>query len=477
MYITEYQIVLFRSPLKNYINDYKYGNNHLVYESSYTPSTESASIAYGMDLYNKYPTKVKKAIKTNRQYWADALESRYGSRKIPVTNSKGDVVYIVDLDKFLKTNDFNDTNSRYVNGLMKKTYPKQIAANEYKIDPKTGLVLKDQNGEKIKVDNPDDQLAINSGDNIFYNMLISKSADNVSKRVPEELADLEILGLKRYDTDPNKGWSRNEGNNNDVYYDFYEDNGTGYSKPTITLVYDKKNKTWQQYIYDKNGHSSVRNITDIEKYRGKDITQYIGTPDENIIKGEREKIVDPINSNNHRNEKNNQIQFMNGNSKGVIFDNKQADGIWVGSEKRHALGGRTSRLYATGGSMGDIPLGEQPNDYNMINEGGTHEENPMGGVPYGVNQDGSQNMVEEGEVTVGNNVYSDRVQLSPDLCQQLGLPQGTTPAQAMQQIEQLYEQGQLQDEEYQEISDIIFQDQENQKQLRRCHCQQSKQYP
>ena len=180
---TNSPLIIDPDVIKNYINDYKYGNNHLVSESSYTPSTESASIAYGMDLYNKYPTKVKKAIKTNRQYWADALESRYGSRKIPVTNSKGDVVYTVDLDKFLKTNDFNDTNSRYVNGLMKKTYPKQIAANEYKIDPKTGLVLKDQNGEKIKVDNPDDQLAINSGDNIFYNMLISKSADNVSKRV------------------------------------------------------------------------------------------------------------------------------------------------------------------------------------------------------------------------------------------------------------------------------------------------------
>lgn len=137
---------------------------------------------------------------------------------------------------------------------------------------------------------------------------------------------------------------------------------------------------------------------------------------------------------------------------------------WHPVYDKKALGGRTSRLYATGGSMGDIPLGEQPNDYNMINEGGTHEENPMGGVPYGVNQDGSQNMVEEGEVTVGDNVYSDRVELSSDLCQQLGLPQGTTPAQAMQQIEQLYEQGQLQDEEYQEISDIIFQDQENQKQ-------------
>lgn len=47
--------------------------------------------------------------------------------------------------------------------------------------------------------------------------------------------------------------------------------------------------------------------------------------------------------------------------------------------------------------------------------------NPQGGVPYGVNQDGSQNMVEEGEVSVGNNVFSYRIAISPELYQQLGL--------------------------------------------------------
>lgn len=127
-------------------------------------------------------------------------------------------------------------------------------------------------------------------------------------------------------------------------------------------------------------------------------------------------------------------------------------------------GGRTSRrLYAAGGSMGMIPMGEQE-DYNMVGAGGSHEQNPMGGVPYGMNADGSQNMVEQGETSVGNQVYSDRSSLSPELCQQLGLPEGTSPSQAMQQIEALYEQGQISDEEYQEIQNIIFQDQEMQKQ-------------
>lgn len=133
-------------------------------------------------------------------------------------------------------------------------------------------------------------------------------------------------------------------------------------------------------------------------------------------------------------------------------------------QKVNAYGGRTSRrLYAAGGSMGMIPMGEQE-DYNMVGAGGSHEQNPMGGVPYGMNADGSQNMVEQGEASVGNQVFSDRSSLSPELCQQLGLPEGTSPSQAMQQIEALYEQGQISDEEYQEIQNVIFQDQEMQKQ-------------
>ena len=171
----------------------------------------------------------------------------------------------------------------------------------------------------------------------------------------------------------------------------------------------------------------------------------------------------------------------------TMYSSRDDNGIWDGYNNKHtkyninandygdfdenvdfkSLGGRTTRYYAVGGTTGEqIPIGEveQPNDYNMIGEGGSHEQNPMGGVPYGVNQDGTQNMVEEGEVSVGNNVFSDRTQMSPELCQQLGLPEGTTPAQAMQQIETLYEQGQIGDEEFQEIQQIIFQDQEAQKQ-------------
>lgn len=160
---------------------------------------------------------------------------------------------------------------------------------------------------------------------------------------------------------------------------------------------------------------------------------------------------------------NNEALPYREDTKKIFYDWEPRDYNMVNGE--YAYGGRTTRLYAVGGLTGEqIPIGEQPEDYNMVGAGGSHEQNPMGGVPYGVNQDGSQNMVEEGEVSVGNNVFSDRTAISPELCQQLGLPEGTSPAQAMQQIEALYEQGQIGDEEFQEIQQIIFEDQEAQKQ-------------
>ena len=46
---------------------------------------------------------------------------------------------------------------------------------------------------------------------------------------------------------------------------------------------------------------------------------------------------------------------------------------------------------------------------SFINNGGTHEENPYGGVFYGVAPDGQPNQVEEGEIVFNDYVYSNRI--------------------------------------------------------------------
>lgn len=439
--MTKKNLTIDPSIIKKFMQNYSDYMDSFGETTKYTPYQQNKSNDVGMKLFDTYSPEIQQKIRENRANWVWEI-IRKNPKKITLNDKnhriiKADDGTDVDLDDFLETTDYNDDNSQYVNGLMYKLYPKNIIGN-YKKD-KNGNVVYNENGEPVLAD-ATHQIKIPTGDNIFFHQLTAKRLKNANENIPDEWAFLYKVGLKDYHDNPKYEWTRHSVENGPVYYNFYEPDSNGFSKNAITLVYDPKEKTWQQYSNMQNSLGQyISKVRDIDE-KTKDVTNW--------------KYRNETNRNGH-------APIMMGTGEGFKFSNQIAkDAGW----NVNALGGRTSRLYATGGTMGDIPLGEQQNDYNMINEGGTHEENPMGGVPYGVNQDGSQNMVEEGEVTVGDNVYSDRVELSSDLCQQLGLPQGTTPAQAMQQIEQLYEQGQLQDEEYQEISDIIFQDQENQKQ-------------
>lgn len=47
----------------------------------------------------------------------------------------------------------------------------------------------------------------------------------------------------------------------------------------------------------------------------------------------------------------------------------------------------------------------------MIDNGGSHEANPFGGVPMGVAPDGQPNLVEEGEVVYNDYVFSNRIKV------------------------------------------------------------------
>lgn len=70
---------------------------------------------------------------------------------------------------------------------------------------------------------------------------------------------------------------------------------------------------------------------------------------------------------------------------------------------------------------GDLNLFEFPVEYNhggyfslqpeliKINQGGTHEQNPLNGVPMGFDENGIPNLVEEGETIFDNYVFSNRL--------------------------------------------------------------------
>ena len=63
---------------------------------------------------------------------------------------------------------------------------------------------------------------------------------------------------------------------------------------------------------------------------------------------------------------------------------------------------------AYGGPLFNLS-GDFTNGLTFINEGGTHEQNPFEGVPMGVDNQGTPNLVEEGEIIYNDYVFSNRL--------------------------------------------------------------------
>ena len=65
---------------------------------------------------------------------------------------------------------------------------------------------------------------------------------------------------------------------------------------------------------------------------------------------------------------------------------------------------------------------EWDNGLRVIGNGGTHEENPMEGVPMGMDQNGTPNLVEQGEVIFNDYVFSNRMFADDNLLESFNLP-------------------------------------------------------
>lgn len=62
------------------------------------------------------------------------------------------------------------------------------------------------------------------------------------------------------------------------------------------------------------------------------------------------------------------------------------------------------------------------NGITFIREGGSHESNPLGGVPMGIAPDGEPNLVEEGEVIWSDYVFSNRINIPKKIKEDYKLP-------------------------------------------------------
>lgn len=84
----------------------------------------------------------------------------------------------------------------------------------------------------------------------------------------------------------------------------------------------------------------------------------------------------------------------------------------------YACGGKLNK-FDFGGSMNgvDIPTGMQ-----SYENGGSHEENPNGGIQVGVDNQGTPNLVEEGEFRWNDYVFSNRIDVDLDILSDFNVP-------------------------------------------------------
>lgn len=89
--------------------------------------------------------------------------------------------------------------------------------------------------------------------------------------------------------------------------------------------------------------------------------------------------------------------------------------------------------YAFGGYIGGYGA-DFTNGLTFIGEGGSHGDNPNGGVPQGIAPDGKPNLVEEGEVLYNDYVFSKRIKVPQAVRQKYKLREGATFADAATKV-------------------------------------------
>lgn len=102
---------------------------------------------------------------------------------------------------------------------------------------------------------------------------------------------------------------------------------------------------------------------------------------------------------------------------GGFLGKDSIDKIKVESGKNNTMkdNKKTINLFTDGGKLSSGYGGDFSNGMREINAGGTHEENPNMGIQLGVDQEGTPNLVEQGEILFKDYVFSDRIKLPKDL--------------------------------------------------------------
>ncbi len=162
----------------------------------------------------------------------------------------------------------------------------------------------------------------------------------------------------------------------------------------------------------------------------------------------------------------NNMVTMNNNK---MFARMEANGGWHDVVSRYNAG---LHYFADGGKIESSDsqgkISQSKDDWpgiTEINAGGSHEENPNGGVLQGIAPDGAPNLVEQGEVKIsditgGGNQYvlSARIVITPDMAQQFGIDSklvGLTYADGFKKAYSQYKERQGNPEVRNEVASLI----------------------
>ena len=117
---------------------------------------------------------------------------------------------------------------------------------------------------------------------------------------------------------------------------------------------------------------------------------------------------------------NNDKEINNGNTQNFFTDNPQS--FFMDSPRNFFIDKpyRTYKEYESGGYMDNDSLKNR--GITFIDNGGTHEENPFGGVQMGIGNNNKPNLVEEGEVIYNDYVFSNRLTADKPLLKKNNIP-------------------------------------------------------
>ena len=81
--------------------------------------------------------------------------------------------------------------------------------------------------------------------------------------------------------------------------------------------------------------------------------------------------------------------------------------------------------YSNGGQVDSMNGMHLKKDLISFSTGGTHEDNPNGGIMQGIGANGQPNLVEQGETKHDNYIFSDRLKIDKNIQQAYRLPKST----------------------------------------------------